>query len=63
MDEKERRELQALKSEFERILQKLNQEIIDFPLDGDEEEYKFKSEKAIYFRDLLKRVNRMFDEN
>lgn len=56
MSDDERNDLLELKAFLERAILLVNQEIVDFPHDGLEEDYQFLTNKAVMYRDNLRTI-------
>ena len=57
MDDDERRFLLEMKANFQRYLTLIDDEILDYRSDDDDEEFIFLIKKAVEFRDLIKTVD------
>ena len=57
MDEGERLFFQEMRANFEKYLAIIDQQILDYLPDGNDEEYDFLIKKAVEFRNLIKATN------
>lgn len=61
MNDSERSDFLELKTFLEKALPLIEQQLIDYPPDGLNENYRFLVEKAIMYRETLKRINQQLN--
>lgn len=63
MDENERRFLLDMRANLEKYIQLINDQLITYKPEDDDEKHEFLVKKAIWFRDALKKVNDQLNQN
>jgi hypothetical protein len=63
MTHEERSDLLELKAFLEKALPLTEQELIYFSLNGSKENYQFLIDKAIMYRETLKKINQQLEED
>lgn len=56
MTDDERYDLRELKAFLEKAIPLIEQQLIDYPSDGETQDYQFLIEKAIMYRESLKQI-------
>lgn len=62
MTDKDRRDWMATRDKLKQVLRETEQAIIDYPPEGDDEDFKFLTRKAVSLRDWIAEIERILRE-
>jgi len=63
MTEKDRRDWLATRDKLKQVLRDTDQTLVDYPLEGDDDDYKFLTRKAASLRDWIAEIERILRED
>lgn len=61
MTDDERNDLLELKASVENAIPLTEQQLLNFPANGSNEDYRFLVDKAIMYREVLKQINQQLE--